>query len=303
MVSSNKEEAAAIPPSLEVPTSDIILDEDFTTAILCWLCKTPGCPYWTSYERWWKGVCVRCRPLVSLWRIHPCSRVRGSRSPFWFLILDISHFFAVLAILLAPVLSALLQAHASQPFQSLSNVLSFTAYSSLLFSFRHHLSHYLIFGRVTSSLAAAANGVCVSLEWIANHGVRNVFLTSCCGLHGLMKVDNLYIHYLHSKGVHVEVIVVDVVSKEKTAVVIEHVKKADPIGGVFIMTVVLLDAKFTNLTHNNHLTTYTGLRLRFSTPCSVALSLLPLISSFSFPLLGLCLAMLAKRRTAHLDCK
>ena len=145
-VSSNKEEAAAIPPSLKVPTSDIILDEDFTTAILCWLCETPGCPYWTSYERWWKGVCVRCRPLVGLWRIHPCSRGRGSRSPLWFLILDISLFFCSVGDV-CPVLSALLQAHPSQPFQSLSNILSFTAYSSLLFSFRHHLYHYLAFGR------------------------------------------------------------------------------------------------------------------------------------------------------------
>ena len=66
-----------------------------------------------------------------------------------------------------------------------------------------------------------------------------------------MKVDNLYIHYLHSKGVQVEVSVVDAVSKEKTAAVIEQAKKAGPIGGVFIMTVVLLDAKFTNLTQQS----------------------------------------------------
>ena len=229
---------------------------------------------------------------------------KGTRLPRSFLALNLGHqpFFCSVGDPVCPVLSALLQAHPSQPFQFLSNILSFTAYSSLLFLFRHHLSHYLTFGRVTSSLAAAANWVCVSLEWMANHGIRNVFLTSCCGPRGLMKVNNLYIHYLHSKGVQVEVIAVHAVSKEKTAAVIEQAKKQAQ-SVEFSSCQSSFSMPSSPILHNNHLTMYTGLRLRFSTPCSVALTLLPLISSFTFPLLGLCLAMLAKRRTAHLNCK
>lgn len=86
---------------------------------------------------------------------------------------------------------------------------------------------------------------------MANHGARHVFFTSRRGPRGLTKVDNLYIHYLRSKGVQIEAIAADAVSKDQTAAVVERAKKAGPIGGLFVMTVVLRDAKFTNLTQQS----------------------------------------------------
>ena len=267
---SNTEEATAISLSLEVPTSDIILVEDFATAILCWLRANTMSVFDVVLNAGGKKTFACGADLLSVFGtyIHVQENEvpevpSGSYSTH---ILDISRFVAVSAIPLAPVVSALLQAHACQPFRFRSNVLSFTAYSSLAIksadsvvlvpdsslTLRIDPSGQLFDPRKSYILVGGCSELGVRItEWMANHGARHIFLTSRRGPRGLTKVDNLYIHYLRSKGVQVEVIAADAISKEKTTAVIEQAKEAGPIGGLFVMTVVLRDAKFTNLTQQS----------------------------------------------------
>ena len=84
--------------------------------------------------------------------------------------------------------------------------------------------------------------------WMVNHGARHIILTSRRGEKALTKVDSLYINYLRINGVRVDVVAANAVSKRDMSVLVEEAKKSGPIGGVFLMTVVLRDAAFTNLT-------------------------------------------------------
>ncbi|KIJ60828.1 polyketide synthetase [Hydnomerulius pinastri MD-312] len=84
-------------------------------------------------------------------------------------------------------------------------------------------------------------------EWMATLGARHIFLTSRRGSAGLSKVDQMYLHYLRRTGVKVDVIAADAVRKDATIAVIRRAQEYGDIGGVFLMTVVLRDAKFENL--------------------------------------------------------
>ncbi|KAH7918142.1 ketoacyl-synt-domain-containing protein, partial [Leucogyrophana mollusca] len=163
---------------------------------------------------------------------------------------------------LAPLLASILDAHASQPLKIRSQVVPISAVSqadltsvdSLVIipdnthSIRVDPSGQLFDPRKSYVLIGGCSELGVRItEWMAIHGARHVLMTSRRGPKGLTKVDNLYIHYLRSTGVHIEVIAADAISKEHTAAVIKSAEKAGPIGGIFVMTVVLRDAKFTNL--------------------------------------------------------
>jgi len=87
-------------------------------------------------------------------------------------------------------------------------------------------------------------------EWMVNHGACNVFLTSHRGLRGLTKtkIDNMYVRSMCNAGVQVEVIAANAINKVETTTVVARAKEVGPIRGIFIVTIVLRDAKFTNLT-------------------------------------------------------
>ncbi|KAL4075275.1 hypothetical protein V8B97DRAFT_2022271 [Scleroderma yunnanense] len=266
---SNKAEVAAI-SSLEVSESDIIVVEDFATAILGWLRANSVSALDVVFNAGGKKAFALGADHLSVFGTY--IHVQGSEAPevssgsYSTHILDINRFATVSTIPLAHAVSALLQAHASKPFKLQTSECSLTEYSSLQagdaypvvltpdssLSLRIDPSGQLFDPRKSYILVGGCSELGVRItEWMANHGARHVFLTSRRGPRGLTKVDNLYIHYLRSKGVQVEVIAADAVSKEKTAEVIEQAKKAGPIGGLFVMTVVLRDAKFTNLTQQS----------------------------------------------------
>ena len=65
-----------------------------------------------------------------------------------------------------------------------------------------------------------------------------------------------------------EVIAADAVDRVKTAAVVAQAKEAGPIGGIFVMTVVLRDAKFTNLTQQSFDDVYRSKVAVLDTLCS-----------------------------------
>ncbi|KAF9238195.1 putative nonribosomal peptide synthetase [Melanogaster broomeanus] len=93
-------------------------------------------------------------------------------------------------------------------------------------------------------------GVRIS-EWMVTLGARHIFLTSRRGAAGLSKVDQMYLHFLRLSGAEVEVIAADATSDDATATVVLRARESGKIGGVFLMTVVLRDAKFENLSQND----------------------------------------------------
>ncbi|KAG6330891.1 hypothetical protein ID866_8197, partial [Astraeus odoratus] len=251
---ANRAEATTISMNLQVPPSDIIILDDFATAALRWLRASAVSTFDVVFNAGGKKAFALGADLLSVFGVY--IHVQGSGTPevpsgsYSTHILDINRFAAASAVPLAPIASALLQAHASRPFKLRSQEVSFSAYSSI--QFEDADSVVLFDPRKSYILVGGSSELGVRItEWMANHGARHVFLTSRRGPCDLTKVDNLYIHYVRSKGVQVELIAADAVSKEQTATVIKQAKAAGPIGGLFVMTVVLRDAKFTNLTQQS----------------------------------------------------
>ncbi|KAG6330815.1 hypothetical protein ID866_8273, partial [Astraeus odoratus] len=249
---ANRAEATTISVKLQVPPSDIIIVDDFATAVLRWLRASAASTFDVVFNTGGKKAFAHGADLLSVFGVY--IHVQGSDTP------------EVPSVPLAPIASALFQAHASQPFKLRSQEVSFSAYSSIQLedadsvvvipSSSHSVqidpAGQLFDPRKSYILVGGSSELGVRItEWMENHGARHVFLTSRRGPRGLTKVDNLYIHYVRSKGVQVEVIVADAVSKEQTATVIKQAKAAGPIGGLFVMMDVLRDAKFTNLTQQS----------------------------------------------------
>ncbi|KIJ63913.1 hypothetical protein HYDPIDRAFT_112864 [Hydnomerulius pinastri MD-312] len=179
-------------------------------------------------------------------------------------IVNINRLAAASPAKLAPILSSILQAHALTPFELRSRVVSMSVYSgsplsddvdsSVIipepsYSVRVDPSGQLFDPRKSYILMGGCSELGVRItEWMAIHGARHVFMTSHRGPRGLTKVDNLYVHYLRSQGLQVEVIAADAIDRDHTTVVIEQAREAGPVGGIFVMTIVLRDARFTNLT-------------------------------------------------------
>ncbi|KAI6009612.1 putative nonribosomal peptide synthetase [Pisolithus orientalis] len=267
---ADRAQAAAVSSTIEVPMSDIIAIDNFATAVLGWLRSNSIRAFDIVLNAGGKRAFAHGADLLSVFGsyIHiegnELSQIpSGSYSTQ---VLDINRFAAASPVPLAPVLAALLEAHTSQPFKFRSHLASFSSYSSSqvvdayslvaipdsLHSVRIDPVGQLFDPRKSYILVGGSSELGVRItEWMANHGARHVFLTSRRGPRGLTKVDNLYIHYLRSKGVQIEAIAADAISKDQTAAVVERAKKAGPIGGLFVMTVVLRDAKFTNLTQQS----------------------------------------------------
>ncbi|KAI6142295.1 putative nonribosomal peptide synthetase [Pisolithus thermaeus] len=267
---ADRAEAAAVSSSLEVAMSDIVTIDDFSPAVLGWLRSNSIRAFDIVINAGGKKAFAHGADLLSVFGVY--IHIQGNElaevpsGSYSTQVLDISRFAAVSLAPLAAALAALLEAHASRPFKLRSHVTSFSTYSSSQAvdaysivavpdpsrSVRIDPVGQLFDPRKSYILVGGSSELGVRIaEWMVNHGARHIFLTSRRGPRGLTKVDNLYIHYLRSKGVQIEVIAADAISKEQTAAVVERAKEVGPIGGLFVMTVVLRDAKFTNLTQQS----------------------------------------------------
>ncbi|KAI9455958.1 hypothetical protein HD554DRAFT_2317618 [Boletus coccyginus] len=160
-------------------------------------------------------------------------------------ILNINRLAAASPAFLVPTISALLSTHASEPFIICSRTVTMSAYKG---STSHDVHSLVVVPEATRTVRIDPAGQlfdprksyilvggCSELgvritEWMVNHGARHVFLTSRRGPRGLTKVDNI---------------------KVETATVVAQAKEVGPIGGIFVMTVILHDANFTNLTQQS----------------------------------------------------
>ncbi|KIK85335.1 hypothetical protein PAXRUDRAFT_831969 [Paxillus rubicundulus Ve08.2h10] len=184
------------------------------------------------------------------------------RAPFVFR-LNMKNLVQGSSEMILPALRALLAAHRSRPFKDVNlhlvpskdrqlagiqdgirvaqPIVSTTTPSSHLFG--HEKSYILIGG-------CSELGVRIA-DWMVTLGARHVFLTSRKGAAGLSKVDQMYIHYLRLSGAEVEVIAADATSEDATMTVIKRATESGDVGGVFLMTVILRDAKFENLSQKD----------------------------------------------------
>jgi len=178
-------------------------------------------------------------------------------------ILSINRLVAASPAFLVLVISALLSIHASEPFIICSRTVTTSAYKG---STSHDVHSLVLVPEATYTVRIDPAGQlfdprnsyilvggCSELgvritEWMVNHGARHVFLTSRRGPRGLTKIDNMYVRSMRSTGVQAEVIAANAINKVEAAAVVARAKEVGPIGGIFVMTVVLRDAKFTNLT-------------------------------------------------------
>jgi hypothetical protein len=166
--------------------------------------------------------------------------------------------------IVASSLAALLASHASQPFKVSTQSVALTELSHSITassrrkplvivpeptkSVRIDPAGQLFNPRKSYVLVGGSSELGVRItEWMVVHGARHVLLTSRRGQKALTKVDLMYIRYLRSIGVDVEVTSADAVNQHDMKRVLAHANEAAPIGGVFLMTVVLRDGQFTNL--------------------------------------------------------
>ncbi|KAJ3195836.1 hypothetical protein HK101_010930 [Irineochytrium annulatum] len=94
------------------------------------------------------------------------------------------------------------------------------------------------------------------MKWMCDHGARNVFITSRRGEKALNKIDMMYVEHLRSVGCHIGVVSADAISKTDMQSLMAQASFIAPIGGVFLMTVVLRDGLFSNLTQDSFDTVY-----------------------------------------------
>ncbi|KAH9923014.1 putative nonribosomal peptide synthetase [Amylocystis lapponica] len=183
-------------------------------------------------------------------------------------IVDIQSLAQSYSSKLASQLATILDAHLSQPFVLPSSIVSITDPATLALATRALAIPILnvtappvvrvsplaqLFNpRKSYILVGGSSELGVRIAtWMVDHGARHIFLTSRRGEKALTKVDALYIHYLRLNGVHLDVVAANAVSKRDMTVLTDQAKQAGPIGGVFLMTVVLRDAAFANLTQES----------------------------------------------------
>jgi len=87
--------------------------------------------------------------------------------------------------------------------------------------------------------------------WMFNHGARHIYLTSRRGRKALSPVDKLYVRGLNNEGGDVKALSVDALNKDDMAKLIKDSEAVGPIGGIMLMTVVLRDSSFANLTQQH----------------------------------------------------
>ena len=87
--------------------------------------------------------------------------------------------------------------------------------------------------------------------WMFNHGARHIYLTSRRGRKALSPVDKLYLRDINNKGGDTRAISCDALSKTDMAELIRTAEAVGPLGGIMLMTVVLRDSSFANLTQQH----------------------------------------------------
>ena len=87
--------------------------------------------------------------------------------------------------------------------------------------------------------------------WMFNHGARHIYLTSRRGRKALSPVDKLYLRGINNKGGDAKALPVDALSKEAMAKLLKESEAVGPLGGIMLMTVVLRDSSFANLTQQH----------------------------------------------------
>ena len=87
--------------------------------------------------------------------------------------------------------------------------------------------------------------------WMFNHGARHIYLTSRRGRKALSPVDKLYLRDINNKGGDARAISCDALSKTDMAKLIQTAESVGPLGGIMLMTVVLRDSSFANLTQQH----------------------------------------------------
>ena len=87
--------------------------------------------------------------------------------------------------------------------------------------------------------------------WMFNHGARHIYLTSRRGRKALSPVSKLYLRDINNKGGDARAISCDALSKPDMAKLIQTAESVGPLGGIMLMTVVLRDSSFVNLTQQH----------------------------------------------------
>ncbi|KAI8820281.1 putative nonribosomal peptide synthetase [Fimicolochytrium jonesii] len=88
-------------------------------------------------------------------------------------------------------------------------------------------------------------------HWMIKLGARNIFLTSRRGERALTKVDRFYVHHFRELGVRVELVAADALSEEHMKGLVDDASAVGPIGGIFMMAVILRDSILPNLTNED----------------------------------------------------
>ena len=266
----SEREAEELSSGLGIPIPNIVPIDDFSLAAAEWIRSGAISQFDVIFNGSGKKVYARGSEHLSPFGsyVHIQSEEvpdipPGAASSYT---LDINRFALASPGFLVPAISAVLSSHVSEPFIIRSRTVTMSAYNG---SASHDVDSLVIVPEVSRIVRIDPAGQlfdprksyilvggCSELgvritEWMVHHGARRVFLTSRRGPRGLTKTDNMYLRSMRSTGVQVEAISADAIDRVKTAAVVAQAKEAGPIGGVFVMTVVLRDAKFTNLTQQS----------------------------------------------------
>ncbi|KAH7927995.1 putative nonribosomal peptide synthetase [Leucogyrophana mollusca] len=268
---SNAAEAKTLISTLDVPEGSVAKIGDFSSDVVVWLRANGVVKFDIIFNSAGRPTFTLGANSLSVLGSYLHNQVDDQDVPLLpsgvasTHVLQINELVAASPSHLAPLVASILAAHASQPFILRSRAVSnlaiaqadLTPVDTLViipdsnYSVRVDPTGQLFDPRKSYILIGGCSELGVRIAaWMSSHGARHILMTSRRGLKGLTKVDNLYVDYLRSTGVHIDVVAADALSKAHTSSVIESAKKAGPIGGIFLMTVVLRDAKFTNLTQD-----------------------------------------------------
>ena len=169
---------------------------------------------------------------------------------------------------LSSILSAILKAHSSTPFKLSPILISF---SDLARPIPNITSNQVLVIKTTRPedvrIDPAAQlfdprkvylliggcsefGIGITV-WMFNRGARHIYLTSRRGRKALSPVDKLYLRDINNKGGDAKALSVDALSKQDMARLVKESEAVGPLGGIMLMTVVLRDSSFANLTQQH----------------------------------------------------
>ena len=170
---------------------------------------------------------------------------------------------------MASILSSLLVEHTSSPFRLPSHPVSFSQLASSATPPTSPLTSLVAIPERPRSIDTDPTGQLFDprkiylllggsselgiriTSWMVSHGALHFILTSRRGSEALSKMDLIYLHHLKLANVKVEVVAADARNREEMVAVIDRANEIAPIGGIFLMTVVLRDAAFSHLTQES----------------------------------------------------